>query len=131
MSKRKHVLLGLGSLGCLALLGGALLLWLDSLPQHWPSRATYERVRVGMTYQEVKETLGEGYGGLHRDCIWVGDPNIGPKQGCRGSTWFGDEIVIQVWFGETDGLVADKEFRELVPPPRPSLLSRIGRWLGV
>jgi hypothetical protein len=82
-----------------------------------------------MTRGDVEQVLGTDHGRLRGDRHWVGDPNIGPKPGCWGSTWFGDDIVIQVWYGEEDALVSDKEYRKLVPPPGRSVLQILREWL--
>jgi hypothetical protein len=97
----------------------------------WPavppiSVETYERVRPGMTRQEVEELLG-GPGGMREDLVrWVDNrsPAFGPgsdlingKRGVPGIRyWYQDSGIIIVEF-DADNRVADKQFLWVLGQP--------------
>jgi hypothetical protein len=95
-------------------------------------QAGYDGICPGMSLGEVESLLGTDRGAVREGYTCV-DQNIGPRAGCRGSTWLGADMVVQVWFDDTSGMVVDKEFRPVirVPSSQPSLLFRLRRWLGL
>jgi hypothetical protein len=128
MATRKRIL-RLGAIAALGLLG-ALLLWAAMAPEHPVNARALRQIQPGMTHDEVERILGPDHGGLRADRVWIGG-NIDPWPGCRGATWFGDDLVIQVWFGDDDGLVRGTEYRELLPVQRGSYFGELRRWLGL
>jgi len=116
----------LGSLGL-----HALLIYQDlPVTRGKITKANFKRIQIGMKYQEVEQILEVPPGAYGHGTIgYSGPPNIGPKPDCRGAIWWGDEIVIIIWFDEKDGLVAEKEFRNMLRAPVESISAKLHRLL--
>jgi hypothetical protein len=93
-------------------------------------QAAYDRIRPGMTVDEVESFLGKDRGFIPDGFSMTG-PGVDPLAGRWGSTWFGADVVVEVWFGNLTNRVEDKESRPVIRQPQPSLIRELRRWLGL
>jgi hypothetical protein len=91
-------------------------------------RAAFDRIQPGMTFEEVESILGKDRGFVP-DGFSMSGPGVDPLAGCWGSTWFGADVVVEVWFGQLTNRVEDKESRPVVRQSQPSLIRELQRWL--
>jgi hypothetical protein len=92
---------------------------------HRPCRATFEQVRVGMTYEEVCATVG----GPPRD-QWNGPMTAGPGSTVAyagANVWWGDGAGLAVYY-DGSGRAGRVQVFEVADG---SALSRARDWLGL
>lgn len=129
MSTHQRVWFGVLVLACLVLAVELSVLLPDASRRRPIYRqAAYQHIQTGMTYDEVQQLLGQSRGSIPEGRIMVAS-NIGPRPGCWGSTWFGSDMVVQVWFAEEDNRVTGKEYRPVIALPQDSLATKLRRWL--
>jgi hypothetical protein len=131
--RRRRLLLEAGALALLALTGLAVLRRLP--PRPGITRANYERLREGMTVQQVEGILGGSPGNYSRFSdkeagLWAldfEDPELS-RQYFRGrEVWVGDELAVAVWFND-GGLVRRKAAFDIVEPTFLERLRRLLPW---
>lgn len=97
--------------------GGVGVAWYATRP--YPCRATFERVKEGMTRAEVEATVGGPPGSyrseFHPDLIEDG-------------SWFTDDADLYVWFGD-DGRVVQTHVH-VGEMQSPTYLTRLRKRLG-
>ena len=130
MTTRQRVRVGLLAAVAAALAAELYTLRPDSGPTPIYRQADYDRVQVGMTSEDVEKLLGKGPGFIPEGFTMT-PSQIGPRPGNRGSTWFGRDMVVQVWFSDNTNRVTSKEFRPVirVPQKKFSLYDWLRRWL--
>lgn len=117
------------------LVGAYALLWLTAPPERI-DRATFERLRVGMTEGEVEELIGAPPGDYTRDPPEPEPPRVlNDEPRLTLSRWAGPDGRIVVFF-DHQGRIQEKEFWGWVPgdpfaPQSRSLLARLRRGLGI
>jgi hypothetical protein len=107
--KKRRLLLGLGSLGVLALAGW--LVWITYLvcSGGYVTAESYERIREGMTQREVEALLG-GPADESGEVLHTGPPDPEPT---IDAWWYGNTVAISVWFYR--GRVCYKKMRDRRP----------------
>jgi hypothetical protein len=84
------------------------LLWCASSLRPGLTRANYERIREGMTRQEVESLLGGPPGNYSRipdkeAGLWTIDPSrpdLNRQFFIGREVWIGDELAVAVWFDD-------------------------------
>ena len=119
----------MGFLGLLAL-GGYIALWLTA-PKVRIDNTTYNRVRPGMTQEDVEQIFGgppKDYSSGNPPPRDVGLKTIGPFVGVP-KTWISDEADVRVWFDEGGKVTAsDAMFSGSM---HQGFFSRLRRLLGM
>jgi len=98
------------------------------------TQANYERIRDGMTFQQVEDRLGGPPGNYSRipdkeAGLWTIDPNrpgLNRQFFIGREVWIGDELAVAVWFDERGRVVR----KESYPTLGRSLLQRLRDLLG-
>jgi hypothetical protein len=91
-------------------------------------QAAYERIQEGMSREEVEQLLGADHGFIPEGHAMTA-PDIGPRPGSYGSTWFGNDMVVEVWFGEMNHRVTAKENRRVIALPSDTFYAKVRRFL--
>ncbi len=99
------------------------------------TRANYERIREGMTLQQVEGLLGGPSGNYSRipdkeAGLWAIDPDrpdLGRRFFIGREVWTGDALAVAVWFDD-EGRVARKESYETLDR---GLLRRLRDLMGL
>jgi hypothetical protein len=122
------------------------------LPQERIGPAAYDRIKVGMTRQQVEGIIGlptgdyytgprspssmsGPYGTLNKEAgVRRSDLSDGPRgfasrdgRRVKLEQWWGDNYIVEVGFGE-DGAAVGCDLYDVDPPLHPDLLTRLRSW---
>jgi hypothetical protein len=118
------------SLACLGLLGAGI--WVSTASRHGVDRDRFERIRMGMTENEVEAVLGGPAGNYAKGDVVVlcrSHRVLAPHpDGIEPKKWTCDEAIIFVYFA--DDKVVAKEVQD-IPTYKEPLFARFRRWVGL
>lgn len=125
MKKRRFLLLGMAGIACLVLLG---MVWLLKF-RPGITQSNCERIREGMTLQEVQSVLGGPPGNYSRfpdkeAGLWTIDadrPDLNREFFIGREVWIGNELAVAVWFNDEERV----EKKETYQMPKRDLLQRL------
>ena len=119
--------------------GGAVLaalpiVWLAFVFRPGITQANYERIREGMTLQEVQKLLGGPPGNYSRipdkeAGLWTIDPNrpdLNRQFFIGREVWIGNELAVAVWFDDQERVVRKESYETLDRSALQRLRDRLG-----
>lgn len=102
------------------------IVWLGSGHEPRVNKSQFDKIQTDMTRAEVYRLLGGPPGSYGTRVIAVPTKRVAEGAG----KWVGDEGYVTVTF-DAKGHVTDKEFLAVSVSPKPSLWTRLRRWLGI
>ena len=96
----------------------------------YPSLASFERVREGMTRDEVIATIGAPPGDYSTQSLTFGPG--GSFYFCwHSERWVSDEAECRVLFGDDGRVSTVRMEKPWISRPQPTRLERLRQWLGL